>query len=75
MERRANMAKGRADAPALRQLLRDLEEARLLAVQAKRGELAESLAAWMERLQRDSRANSYVASGGSEYQASELWLG
>jgi hypothetical protein len=74
MERRIPMGKDRGDALALRQFIRDLEEARSLAMQAERRELAESLGAWMERLERDSRGSS-KPSLLSEYPASELWLG
>jgi len=74
MERRIPVGRERGDTLALRQFIRDLEEARSLAMQAERRELAESLGAWMERLERDSRG-SPKPSLLSEYPASELWLG
>jgi hypothetical protein len=69
------MVKERGDTFALRQLIRDLGEARSLAVEAERGELAESLGAWMERLERVNSTGSKNAALVSECQASELWLG
>ena len=75
MERRIPMGKDRGETLALRQLIRDLGEARSLALQAERRELAESLGAWMERLDRANRGNSKILPLRSECQASELWLG
>jgi hypothetical protein len=74
MERRIPVRRERWDALALRQLVHDLEEARLLAVQADRRELAESLGVWMERLGRASPGGPRI-SILTESSDSELWLG
>lgn len=75
MERRIPTAKEKGDTFALRQLIRDLEEARALAVQAERRELAESLGAWVERLERSHRLGLQTIGKSAECEASEIWLG
>jgi hypothetical protein len=75
MDRRIPVRRERWDALALRQLIGDLEEARLLAVQAERTELAESLGAWMERLEQANAGGSRIPTLVSESSNSELWLG
>jgi hypothetical protein len=73
MERRIPVRRERWDALALRQLIGDLEEARSLAVQAERRELAESLAVWMARLERANPGGSRIPIL-AESSDSELWL-
>jgi hypothetical protein len=75
MEHRIPTRRERGDAAPQRQLIRDLEEARSLALQAEHRELAARLERWMERLERENSGTAAVSLALSDCDASELWLG